>query len=113
MEHYYKQQHPEYHSLPVATSAIGIDAQDAFHFIYPADGNVISPAKQMDGTRGGIVCKVAHSSASTELFWHLDGNYIGSTTNVHHMQIQPSIGYHRITAVDDRGNQQTLCIIVK
>lgn len=113
MEHYYKQQHPEYHSLPVATSAIGVDAQDAFHFIYPADGNVISPAKQMDGTRGGFVCKVAHSSASTELFWHLDGNYIGSTTNVHHMQIQPSIGYHRITAVDDRGNQQTLCIIVK
>lgn len=113
MEYYYKQQHPEYHSLPVATSAIGIDAQDAFHFIYPADGNVISPAKQMDGTRGGIVCKVAHSCASTELFWHLDGNYIGSTTNVHHMQIQPSIGYHRITAVDDRGNQQTLCIIVK
>ena len=113
MEHYYKQQHPEYHSLPVATSAIGIDAKDAFHFIYPADGSVISPAKQMDGTRGGIVCKVAHSNASTELFWHLDGNYIGSTTNVHHMQIQPSIGYHRITAVDDRGNQQTLCIIVK
>ena len=113
MEHYYKQQHPEYHSLPVATSAIDIDAKDAFHFIYPADGSVISPAKQMDGTRGGIVCKVAHSNASTELFWHLDGNYIGSTTNVHNMQIQPSIGYHRITAVDDRGNQQTLCIIVK
>ena len=113
MEHYYKQHHPEYVPMPSATSTASATAEDAFHFIYPANGSVIAPAKQMDGKRGSIICKVAHTSATAELFWHLDGCYIGSTTNVHHMQIQPTAGYHTITAVDNLGHQQTTYLIVK
>ena len=113
MEHYYKQHHPEYRPLPAATSTASTTAEDAFHFIYPANGSVIAPAKQMDGSRGSIICKVAHTSTMAELFWHLDGCYVGSTSNVHHMQIQPTAGYHTITAVDNLGNQQTIYLIIK
>ena len=112
MEHYYKQHHPEYVPMPSATS-LASTAEDAFNFIYPANGSVIAPAKQMDGSRGSIICKVAHTSVAAELFWHLDGCYIGSTANVHHMQIQPSAGYHTITAVDNNGHQQTIYLIIK
>ena len=112
MEHYYKQHHPEYVPMPSATS-LASTAEDAFNFIYPANGSVIAPAKQMDGSRGSIICKVAHTSAAAELFWHLDGCYIGSTANVHHMQIHPSAGYHTITAVDNNGHQQTIYLIIK
>lgn len=113
MEYYYKQQHPEYTPMPETTSSTTAVAEDAFHFIYPANGSIVAPAKQLDGTRGSIVCKVAHTSATAELFWHLDDSYIGSTTNVHNMPIQPTPGYHTLTAVDTYGNRQSIYLIVK
>ena len=113
MEYYYKPQHPEYVSMPESTSSTTAVAEDALHFVYPANGSVVALAKQMDGTRGSIVCKVAHTSSTTELFWHLDDCYIGSTTTLHNMSIQPTAGYHTITVVDTYGNQQTVYIIVK
>lgn len=113
MEHYYKQQHPEYIPMPEITSSTTAVAEDAFHFIYPANGSIVAPAKQLDGTRGNIVCKIAHTSATAELFWHLDDSYIGSTTNVHNKPILPAPGYHTLTAVDSYGNRQSIYFIVK
>ena len=111
MEHYYRQQHQEYQPLPKKSSANN-DAEQSFHFVYPADGSIVSIPKQMDGTKGSIVCQAVHNS-SVELFWHLDGSYIGTTSDVHKMQIKPSLGYHTITVVDDLGAQKTISIIVK
>lgn len=113
MEYYYKQQHPEYIPMPEITSSTTAVAEDAFHFIYPANGSIVAPAKQLDGTRGNIVCKIAHTSATAELFWHLDDSYIGSTTNVHNKPILPAPGYHTLTAVDSYGNRQSIYFIVK
>ena len=113
MEHYYKQHHPEYQPMPKTTTTVALKAEDAFHFIYPANGSVVAPAKQMDGKRGSIVCKIAHTSATAEIFWHMDDCYIGSTTTLHDMTIEPSAGYHTITAVDSQGNQQSIYLIVK
>ncbi len=111
MEHYYRQQHQEYVPLPKKIAANNT-MEHSFHFAYPADGSIVSIPKQMDGKRGAIVCQAVHSS-SAELFWHLDGSFIGTTTDVHKMQIKPSIGYHTVTIVDDLGAQQTISIIVK
>lgn len=111
MEHYYRQQHQEYIPLPQKSSARN-GAEPSFHFVYPANGSIVSIPKQIDGTRGFIVCQAVHNS-SAELFWHLDGSYIGTTSDVHKMQIKPSLGYHAITIVDDLGEQQTISIIVK
>ncbi len=111
MEHYYRQQHQEYVSLPKQTS-LNNTVEQSFHFVYPADGSIISIPKQIDGTRGSIVCQAVHTS-SAELFWHLDGLFIGTTSDVHKIQIKPSLGYHTITVVDDLGSQQTISIIVK
>ncbi len=113
MEYYYKQQHPEYIPMPEITSSTTAVAEDTFHFIYPANGSIVAPAKQLDGTRGNIVCKIAHTSATAELFWHLDDSYIGSTTNVHNKPILPAPGYHTLTAVDSYGNRQSIYFIVK
>ena len=111
MEYYYRQQHLEYAPLPVRTFSSDI-ADNIFHFVYPSDGSIVSVPKLIDGTRGSVVCQVVHSSL-TELFWHLDDSFIGTTSNVHKMQIQPSSGYHTITVVDNWGVQQTISIIVK
>lgn len=111
MEHYYRQQHQEYVPLPTKT-LLNNASKESFHFIYPSDGNIISVPKMIDGTRGYVVCQVVHTS-SAELFWHLDGSFIGTTSDVHKMRIQPSLGYHTITVVDDLGIQQTISLVVK
>ena len=85
---------------------------EPFHFIYPKDGSVISIPKMIDGKRSYVVCQVAHTSA-TNLFWHLDNSFIGTTSDIHKMHIQPSLGYHTITVVDNFGYQETISIIVK
>lgn len=111
MEYYYRQQHQEYIPLPKKSSANNTIEQ-SFHFVYPTDGSIVSIPKQIDGTRGAIVCQAVHISTA-ELFWHLDGSFIGTTADIHKMQIKPSLGYHTITIVDDLGVQQTISIIVK
>ena len=82
------------------------------HFIYPADGSVVKRPKQADGSFGAIVYKVAHSDPSTELFWHLDTYYIGSTRDIHQCTVRPSRGYHTLTVVDTEGNIMSINIVV-
>jgi penicillin-binding protein 1C len=38
-----------------------------------------------------------------EVFWHLDGVYIGSTKVFHQMALQPSVGSHQLALVDRDG----------
>lgn len=113
MEYYYKQKHPEYDQLPPMTSTVSTMANEVMHFVYPSNGSIVSLAKQMDGSQGCIICKAVHTLSNAELFWHLDGSYVGSTTNVHDIQMTPSTGNHTITVVDNQGNRQTIDIIVK
>lgn len=113
MEHYYKAAHPEYRSLPEMKPSVNEHPAASFRFIYPSDNSMVSLPRQIDGSKGCLVCKVAHSDPSAELFWHLDETYLGSTTDLHHLPIQPSSGYHTLTVVDHLGHSQTLRIMVK
>ncbi|KAA2536058.1 penicillin-binding protein 1C, partial [Alistipes onderdonkii] len=72
-------------------------------FIYPADGSIISLPRQLDGSPGSFVARVAHTNPATELFWHLDNIYLGSTRDIHQMTIAPIRGVHTITVVDTSG----------
>ncbi|MDR1369117.1 MAG: penicillin-binding protein 1C, partial [Dysgonamonadaceae bacterium] len=77
MEWYYKQIHPGYESLPPFKSGSMTDETDVMRFIYPDNGIVISLPHQMNGEPGEVTFSLAHSNPATELFWHLDREYIG------------------------------------
>ena len=47
--------------------------------------------------------QVAHRNPDSEIYWHLDGSYLGSTKHFHEMALQPSIGNHQLTLVDTQG----------
>ena len=112
MEFYYARTHQEYVPLPPLKD-VAPNASQIMHIIYPLPNSVISLSRQMDGTTGFVICKVAHTDANAELFWHLDNSFLGSTTDIHHMKIQPNVGYHRLTVVDNYGNSETVPIIIK
>ena len=103
-EWYYKQHHPEYRPLPPFKPGCGGDASQAMQFIYPTPGARITLPRQMDGTPGHLVARVACGQAGAILFWHLDDDYLGETRDFHEMALQPAPGRHSLTVVDGEGN---------
>lgn len=109
MEWFYRQHHPEYVPLPpMKRNESSTDTFSPMEFIYPEDGSRILIPRMLDGTLGEIVFNLAHSDPDTEVFWHLDDTFIGSTKNIHHLSIRPSKGRHHMTVVDKDGNQLTV-----
>lgn len=112
VEHFYKPQHPEYVAMPPLKENAASGHAATLQFIYPANGSVITLPRQLDGSPGSFVCKVAHTSATTELFWHLDNTYLGSTRDIHQMSVVASKGVHIITVVDASGTSQSVEIVI-
>lgn len=108
-EWYYKQHHTEYRSLPpFAPECGGIDNERVMQFIYPYPNTTIKLPKQLDGSTGKAVFELAHRNPTAKVFWHLDDEYLGETTDVHQIELSPERGSHLVTAVDNKGNVQKM-----
>ncbi len=102
---YYKQQHPAYRSLPPFSPecAAGGNGQP-MQFIYPYYNATIKLTKQLDGSLGKTIFELAHQNPSATVYWHLDNEYLGETSDVHQMELSPGKGEHKVTVVDEEGN---------
>jgi len=101
---FYKQHHPEYKSLPVFKPGCGGDPSHVMQFIYPQSNAHIRLPKQLDGSIGNVTLELAHNDRNATVFWHIDNEYIASTTDFHKLSVKLSAGIHHITVVDDEGN---------
>ena len=102
---YYKQQHPAYRSLPpFSPECVSGGSGQPMQFIYPYYNATIKLTKQLDGSQGKTIFELAHQNPSTTVYWHLDNDYIGETSDVHQMELSPGKGKHRVTVVDEEGN---------
>ena len=100
MEWYYRQHHPEYHPyIPVSREDYA-----PMEFIYPEGGAVIYIPRQLDGSIAGVTFNLAHRTPDTNVWWHLDNEYVGQTRFIHQMNMVPSPGKHSVTVVDESGN---------
>ncbi len=114
MEWYYRRQHPEYRPLPPsAPGTSGHDGYAPMEFIYPENGSTITVPRQLDGSIKGAVFNLAHSNPETDVFWHLDSEYLGSTRYIHQMNITAAPGEHTVTAVDSDGNSLSVRFLIK
>lgn len=103
MEFYFKKYNPSYVSAPLA-SISGKDEQQLIEFIYPGANDQIYIPRSVEGKPGKVVFEVAHREASVKIFWHLDNQYIGTTSYLHQLALSPSSGQHLITLTDENGN---------
>ena len=106
MEKYYRIKHQEYRPLPQTKDPF----EEIMHFAYPTEGAVLSPARQMDGSRPGIRCEIVHARSGATVYWHLDNEYIGETADIHTLMIDIPPGFHRLTVVDDDGVKEDITI---
>ena len=106
-EFYFKHKNPAYQSPPpfrpdcVATGEA--QQQTPMQLIYPKQATRIYVPVDLDGKLGKTVFRVAHRNTEKEIYWHLDGVYLGSTRTFHEMALQPPVGQHTLTLVDQDG----------
>ncbi|WP_372755824.1 penicillin-binding protein 1C [Labilibaculum sp.] len=105
MEWYYKKRNPLYQTLPpFRDDCKGNYGHQVMELIYPKNNDQLFIPIELDGMLGKLVFEIAHHDPQAEVFWHLDGNFIGSTVFLHQMELCPDEGEHELTFVDEQGN---------
>lgn len=106
-EYYFKGKNPGYISPPPfredCKGSQAAQSQTPMQLIYPKHPTRIYVPVDLDGKLGSTVFQVAHRSRSAEIFWHLDGSYLGTTSVFHQMALQPPVGKHTLALVDRDG----------
>jgi penicillin-binding protein 1C len=75
--------------------------------IYPKNNAKIFIPRDLDGTTEKTIFEIAHRTNNIIVFWHLDNQFIGSTKNIHKMEIITSFGKYKMTLVDENGETIT------
>jgi len=73
--------------------------------IYPKNGAIVYIPLELDGTRGKIVLNAAHRNQTSKIYWHIDNEFVATTTNYHQLAISPLPGKHTLTLVDENGER--------
>ncbi len=106
MEYYYKRQNVLYATLPPLMPGCS-ETEQQLEFIYPREWNRLFIPVDLDGTPGKIIFDLAHRSNNVTVFWYLDNRFLGTTQNVHQLELRPDEGWHSITVTDNLGNSMT------
>jgi penicillin-binding protein 1C len=106
-EYYFRAKNFSYKILPPfrkdcqrASSLVSMD------HIYPKNDSKIFIPRELDGTMGKVVFELAHSDPKAVVYWHLDGEFIGTTTGTHNLSLNPPQGEHFLTVVDENGDTE-------
>lgn len=107
---YYRQHNPNYRALPSFKLGCGNDFHNPMQFIYPQGNTRVYLPKQMDGTTGAITFELAHAHQNAHVFWHINNEYVGSTSDFHKLSVNLPVGQHSITVVDNEGNTLSVSV---
>jgi penicillin-binding protein 1C len=103
MEWYYRR-NLDYRPLPPWRPGSAQSGSDrSLAILAPEEGASIYVPIELTGKSGATVFAAAHRDPGATVFWHLDGEYLGSTVGSHRMESRPAPGAHVLTLVDDAG----------
>jgi penicillin-binding protein 1C len=107
-EWYFKKKHAEFKVMPpFISNCLGGETEKNIGLIYPRSGVTIYIPKEMSGNRSRSVLEATHREANATLYWHLNKEYIGSTTSLHQIEINPEAGSYTLTIMDEKGEGVT------
>jgi penicillin-binding protein 1C len=104
IQEYYFKKKSAYQSLPPYKTGCSDPASVvSMDIVYPKLHAKIYVPVQLDGVNGSTVFEATHRSSTAVVYWHLDGEFIGSTKRAHQFTLNPPQGKHLLTLVDDSG----------
>ncbi len=110
-EYYYKLRNPWYKTLPPFMEGCQIETikgSEVMNCIYPRDLSKVLIPHELNGTLGKAVFKAAHKEADAIINWYIDKDFIATTSQDHSITVQPPIGEHLLTLVDNKGRRLVL-----
>ena len=84
---------------------LGCRGAGALAFLAPKEGAVVYAPIELDGSLGRVVFEAAHRDPRAPIYWHLDGEFLGETRDIHQMALAPRQGRHVLTLVDASGER--------
>lgn len=107
LEWYYRRTNAAYKPLPpwLPGQAAVTAGERAFSLLVPESGARIYVPVDLDGQPGMTVFQAAHRDPQAALYWHLDGDFLGSTREIHQMEARPGPGAHTLALVDASGQR--------
>lgn len=102
---YYAKQHSNYRFLPPWSAACRDAGNRELAIIYPEHGSTYYLPLELDQEQHKLIAEVAVLRKQSELFWHLDGVYLGSSTEFHQMPLSLEAGKHVLSITDNSGNE--------
>ncbi len=105
IETYYRQSHADYGVLPpFRRGCVPRSGDNPMGLVYPHPASSVLVPKEISGEKGRVVFEAAHRNPGATIHWHIDGEYLGSTSGIHQMAAAPLPGVHRLVLVDGEGN---------
>ena len=112
---YYSQTHLDYRPLPPLHPMLeqGALNRSRLEILYPQPGDIVSTPRDLDGQRQGAIFRAMHHDSQALLFWHLDNQFLGTTSNgEHQITISPVPGRHLLQVTDSYGADATVSFTV-
>jgi len=101
---YYKNLNSDYRPLPpISPKCISTFGVSPLALIYPRnDMSVVIPRK-LEGEKNAVVFQATNTNPNALIFWHIDNDYVGTTSPPHQIAVNPTSGAHTLTLVDSEG----------
>ena len=72
--------------------------------IYPSGSGKLLAARNWTGGVEPLYFAASHQNPAAEIYWHVDGTYIGSTLHYHEMKLNLPAGNHLLVLTDRFGH---------
>jgi penicillin-binding protein 1C len=103
-EYFYRRRNMSYRPLPSFRPDCSIGANGRImDLVYPKPDTKVFIPRDIVGNPGNAVFQLAHRNPGTTVFWHIDGNYVGSTQRSHNLPVNPPSGRHTLLIIDEGG----------
>ena len=101
---FYKNRNADYVPLPpISPNCNAAFGESPLELIYPSHNVAVVVPRKLEGEENAVVFQAANTNPQAIIFWHIDNEYIGSTTSPHRIAVNTSAGKHTLTLVDSEG----------
>ncbi len=102
---FYKRHNADFSLPPVMMDACSDYAQGKMEMIYPRNFTKVFVPVEIDGVLGRVVFEAAHYNPDAKIFWYLDDQFVGETSQNHQLGLFPEAGLHLLSLVDEQGRE--------